>query len=355
MILVINPGSSSLKYSLFDQNLEVISSGRFSGIGEKIRNHDQAMNLLLPEIKNKIPEITKVGYRVVHGGDQGKDMMPITLPTIQIIRKFAELAPHHNPQAEKVIRFLLDKIPFAQHFAFFDSAFFSNLPERAKIYPIGKKIAAEFGIKRFGFHGISHGWILDQVDPIRNKKLISVHLGAGCSLAAIDCGRPIDTSMGFTTLEGLPMQTRSGDIDPGVILYLVEKIGSKKTRDLIENNSGLAGLSETSGAMLTLLSLANEKIEDLNFKIANDRSAKNANPDDAKLAIEIFCYRISKYIGAYAAALGGVDTVAFSGEIGFGSAVIRRKICKNLDFLNFKIAVVKPDEELAIARKLTQI
>lgn len=361
MILVVNPGSLSLKYKVFNSDLEEVKSGSFSDIGGsafgrggKIRDHVSALNLMTKEIGSTLNEIEKIGYRVVHGGNEVNEVMPVTLPTMKIIEKYAPLAPHHNPPADKVIRALIEKIPMAGHFIVFDTAFFKNLPQITKIYPIDKNIAEELNIRRFGFHGISHEFAMEEVDPDHKKKIVSIHLGAGCSLAAINCGKPIDTSMGFTPAEGIPMQTRSGDLDPEIVLHIAEKIGVKKTRELVENNSGLAGLSNTSGSMLTLLTLADEKVENRDFHISLDPTAKNALREDAQLAIEIYCYRIKKYLGSYIAALGGVDIVAFTGEIGYGSSVIRGKILAGLNFLDFRVEIVKPDEELAIAKKLNQ-
>lgn len=329
MILVINPGSSSLKYKLLDLELSEVKSGKFSAGNGK---NDKALSEILKDIGASSNEITKVGYRVVHGGDEADEIMPVTLPVMQIIEKYSELAPHHNPAAVVAIRSLIEKLPQAQHFAAFDTAFFKDLPVVAKTYAIDRAVADEYNIRRFGFHGISHSWMLEQVDSVGEKKIITIHLGAGASAAAIDGGKPIDTSMGFTPIEGLPMQTRSGDIDPEIVLFLADKIGNKKTRDMIENNSGLAGISGTSGDILELLERDDEM---------------------SKLAIEVFCYHARKYIGAYTAALGGVDIVVFSGEIGFGSALIRNKITKDLDYLDFETKYIKPDEELAIAKKLS--
>ena len=294
-------------------------------------NIPQTIKKILSDIGNHANEITKTGYRVVHGGDKSEEVMPITLPVIKIIEEFAPLAPHHNPPAIEAIRLLINKLPLSQHFAAFDTAFFKDLPIVAKTYPIDQNIAETFGIKRYGFHGISHHSMLENTDVTHENKIITIHLGAGSSISAIDRGKPIDTSMGFTPMEGLPMQVRSGDIDPEIVLFLTEKIGLKKTRDSIENHSGLAGVSGMSGDMLELLESGDEM---------------------SKLAIDILCYRAKKYIGAYAAALGGVDIVAFSGEIGFGSALIRKKITSGLEYLDFQIKLVKPDEELAIAKKL---
>jgi len=328
MILIINPGSSSLKYKLLDLELSEVKSGKF--VVENGKN-DRVLNEILKDIGSSRNEITKVGYRVVHGGDEADEIMPVTLPVMKIIEKYSPLAPHHNPAAVVAIRILIEKLPQAEHFAAFDTAFFKDLPTVAKTYAINQTIADEYNIRRFGFHGISHRWMLEQVDSDGEKKVITVHLGAGSSAAAIDHGKPIDTSMGFTPIEGLPMQTRSGDIDPEIVLFLADKIGNKKTRDMVENGSGLAGISGTSGDMLELLERKDEM---------------------SKLAIDVFCYHAKKYIGAYAAALGGVDTVVFSGEIGFGSGLIRNKITKDLEYLDFETKYIKPDEELAIAKKL---
>lgn len=352
MILVVNTGSSSLKFTLFDLDFNIIQSESYNNIGQKLKKYSRSTNLLLSEIKNQRENIEKVGYRVVHGGDEADEVMAVTLKTMNIIEKFAYLAPHHNPQAKIVIKLLIEAIPFAQHFAVFDTAFFKDLPPESKIYPIDKNITEELDIKRFGFHGISHEWALNQVDALHKKKVITVHLGAGSSLAAIDKGKPIDTSMGFTPIEGVPMQTRSGDIDPEIAFLLSEKYGIKVAKKIIEENSGLAGLSGTSGNMLTLLTVAGEKVEDKNFHISLDVSAKNTTKEDAQLALNIFCYRLKKYIGAYIAALGGLDILAFTGEIGYHSTVIREKILSGIDFCKFDVKVIKPDEELAIAKKL---
>lgn len=347
MILIINPGSSSLKYKLFNKELEEIKSKSFSRIGEKIRSHEVATNLMMKDIQPEENQITKVAFRVVHGGDTVHEIEPITLPLLKIIENFSQFAPHHNPQSLKVIRKVLDKIPIAEHFVAFDNAFFNNLPDVAKIYPIDFRLSEELKIRRFGFHGISHQFMIDEVDPEKEKKVITIHLGAGCSISAINKGKPIDTSMGFTPMEGLAMQTRSGDLDPGLVLFLVERLGLRQSKELFENNSGLAGMTNSSGDMLSILKSAGEEISD-----SIDHQLEQINPELARISIEVFCQKVKKYIGAYAAELGGVDEVVFSGEIGYGSEVIRKKITSGISFLNFKTKIIKPDEELAIARKL---
>jgi len=352
MILVINPGSSSLKIKIFDNNFNVVKSIDFDYLTEYGRKRESAAGEIVREVAEEQKKIEKIGYRVVHGGDEAEEIMPITLPVMNIIKKFSPLAPFHNPEVEKIIRVLIEKIPFAQHFAVFDTAFFRNLPNVSKIYPLNQQIADELGIKRYGFHGISHQWTVNQVDSDHSKKMITIHLGAGSSLAAINRGKPIDTSMGFTPVGGVAMQNRSGDLDPEIIFALINHLGQKKAKEMIEFHSGMAGMTNSSGNMLTLLAVAGEKVEDKEYHLGMDKMAKNFTKEEAALAIELFCYRVKKCLGAYIAALGGVDIVAFSGEIGFGSSVIRNKILSGLKFLNFQVEVVKPDEELAIAKKL---
>ncbi len=347
MYLIINPGSSSLKYKLFDKELKEVKSKSFSHIPGKIRSHEAAVDLIMKEIFAEKNQIIKIAFRVVHGGDKVLEIEPVTLPLIKTIESFSQFAPSHNPQALRVIRKVLNIIPIAEHFVAFDNAFFVDLPEVSKIYPIDFRLSEELEIRRYGFHGISHQFMMEEVDPLKEKKIITIHLGAGCSISAINCGKPIDTSMGFTPLEGLVMQTRSGDLDPGLVLFLVEKLGLRQAKELIENNSGLAGLTDSSGDMLSILKNAGEEITgEISYQL------EKIHPDLAKQAIEIFCQKVKKYIGAYVAELGGVDEVIFSGEIGFGSEVIRKKITSGLSFLDFKIKTIKPDEELAIAKKL---
>lgn len=331
MKLILNTGSSSFKYRLYEENLSEVSSDKLSVSRGNYRSVFLKIINSLGQYHNKI---TKIGHRVVHGGDEADEVMEIDINVIKLIEKYADLAPLHNPPAIEIIRIAIEKIPQAKQYAIFDTAFFKNLPEETKIYPLESKISEEFFIKRFGFHGLSHQAMLERFDPEKKKKIITVHLGSGSSIAAIKNGEPLDTSMGFTPLEGLPMQTRSGDIDPGIILMLAEKIGIKKTRSIIEDHSGLAGISGTDGDMLKILSSDNEK---------------------SKLALSIFCYRVQKYIGSYIAALGGIDLLIFSGEIGYGSDLIRKKITRNIDFINFDIKTLEPNEELSIAKKLSDV
>jgi acetate kinase len=330
MILILNTGSSSLKYKLFDKDFFEVCSGNFRVEG---KNYSKSVGKIIEQIHVHIEDIKTIGHRVVHGGGDADEIMPVSLNTMKIIEKYSPLAPLHNPPATEVIKIAIEKFPQATQFAAFDTAYFKDLPELVKTYPIDRLIAEKYSIVKYGFHGFSHQAMALEFDPDNNKKIITMHLGAGCSASAISSGKPIDTSMGFTPVEGLPMQTRSGDLDPEIFIYLAEKIGVKKTKELIEYNSGLAGISGKSGDMLELL---------------------DCDDHYSKLAIEIFCYRAKKYLGAYTAVLGGLDSVVFSGEIGFGSELIRKKITSDLDYLEFKIEKLKQNEELIIAKKISK-
>jgi acetate kinase len=347
-ILTINSGSSSIKYELFDMPGEKsMSRGVIERIGEKgaeIRDHYSGLKIIL----GKMNQVSGVGHRVVHGGEKFKDPALINKEVISDIRACCKLAPLHNPaNLEGIIaarRLLGEKIP---QVAVFDTAFYSNLPMFAYIYGLPYEFYRRFGIRRYGFHGTSHeyvaraaGKILKQ--PFKNLNLITCHLGNGCSVTAIKKGAAVDTSMGFTPLEGLVMGTRSGDIDPAIITYLAQEKGweIEDIDRILNKNSGLKGISGISNDMRRL----NNEV-----KKGNRR---------AKLAVEIFAYRVRKYIGAYLAVLGGCDAIVFTGGIGEHQPGLRRKICSGL-FSHLKIEprilVIPTHEELMIARKTYDI
>jgi acetate kinase len=216
----------------------------------------------------------------------------------------------------------------------FDTEFFANLPEKSYTYALPEHLKREFGFRRYGFHGISHEYVSSK---LKAKKIISVHLGGGASITAIKDGKVIDTSMGFTPMEGLVMMTRSGNIDAGIVLELVKKFGPEKTSEILNKESGLKGICG-QGDMLGIL----EKIKEGDQK--------------PKLALEIFVHSVKKYIGAYFAILGGCDVLVFTGSIGAGDPKTRRMVCKGLDILNkTKVLAIKTDEELAIAQKIKWI
>ncbi len=340
-VLVINAGSSSVKYYLYRMpEGEVIAKGLVEKIGEetsnlshffggktykaptKVEDVDKAMELILQTLVNKevgvlqqISEIGAVGHRVVHGGEEFTGSVIIDDKVIASIKKFADLAPLHNPPNLAGIMAAQNNLPNIKQVACFDTAFHATIPKIAYMYALPYELYEKFGIRRYGFHGISHRYVARRAAAIMGRgkydiNAITCHLGNGCSVTAVKQGRSVDTSMGLTPLEGVPMGTRSGDLDPAILFYLEEKGYDVKTlKNLCNKQSGLLGLSGISNDMRNLEEFA---------KKGNDR---------AKLAIDVFCYRIKKYVGAYAAVLDTVDVVVFTGGIGENSVFMREKIC----------------------------
>lgn len=355
MILVINTGSSSLKFKLYENKNKLLEvfSGSVDNVRSSEKEFEKAAKRINSEIVAFIEEIKIVAYRVVHSGGVLKDGTRATESVIEHIEKYDKLAPLHNLRAALIIQNFKKILPKAAHLCYFDTTFYQSLPLSESLYPINSKISENFNIKRYGFHGISHQFAYSESKAKSAERVISIHLGAGCSITAIVGGKPVATSMGFTPLSGLIMQTRSGDIDPGLVLYLAETMGIKGAQQLLGEKSGLAGLTDTSGAMLDVLYLAGERIEEQNYTPAKDLRKSKKSYDAAQLALEMYCNSIIKYIGSYAALMGGVDRIIFSGKIGFGSIVIRRKILSRIKFLKIKkINIVNPNEELAIAKKI---
>jgi len=330
-ILVLNCGSSSIKYKLFE-NKELLASGLIERIGErgsKIKSYKQGLQLMLNQLLESkkiraISEIKAVGHRVVHGGKLSKSCI-IDSKVIGIIKKFSPLAPLHNPANLNGIVKMRSILPDIPNVAVFDTAFHQTIPEKAYVYALPYELYKNYEIRRYGFHGISYQYVSQRTaeflkKPLDKLKLIICHLGAGCSITAISNGKSIDTSMGFTPLEGLVMGTRAGDIDAGILIYLAGKlkISMKHLDDILNKKSGLSGISGVGSDMRTIL-----------------RESKNGNKR-CKLALEIFCYRIKKYIAAYAAALGKVDAVVFTAGIGENAPLIRGW-SSNIECLGIKI------------------
>ncbi|MEM2956414.1 MAG: acetate kinase [Candidatus Pacearchaeota archaeon] len=317
-ILVLNCGSSSIKYKLFEN--KEIASGLIEKIGEKgskIRNHKEGIRLMLKQLLEtkkirSISEIDAIGHRVVHGGRLSKSCI-INENVIRIIKKFSSVASLHNPaELEGIIemRKILPRIP---HVAVFDTAFHQTLPDYAFVYPIPYYFYKKEGIRKYGFHGISHKYVSIRAAEFLKRqlnklKIITCHLGAGCSITAIDKGKSIDTSMGFTPLEGLMMGTRCGDIDPGILIYLADKkkISPKKLDEIFNQKSGLSGISGIGKDIRDII-----------------KGAKKGNKR-CKLALKMFCYRIKKYIAYYYAILDGTDVIVFTGGIGENNPLVRK-------------------------------
>ena len=343
-ILVINSGSSSIKAALFssDQlicliNIQVEEINGHSPkilIGEKKQalqcpSHEHALEAIFQALSNShidLKEIAIVGHRVLHGGEYFTQSVIITDEVEQKIESMKWLAPLHTSACLSGIRIARDTLNDCQHIAVFDTAFHASLPEQAQGYALPKKVIEKFNLRRYGFHGISHQYVSQiTIDTLRKKqlnasKIISCHLGNGCSITAIKDGMSIETSMGMTPLEGLVMGTRCGDIGPSITIKLMrDHVNSPdELEDMLNRRSGLLGLTGTNDMR----------------EIA--QRANNGDQDCQK-AIDLFVHRIRKYIGSYAAALGGVDAIIFTGGIGENSAMIREKVAQDFQFLNIEL------------------
>ena len=373
-ILVINSGSSSIKYQLFDTKR---SSSLCSGVVERIgnrastlthhkgkktfktqiraANHHQAIKHIFDIIiDSKLgvvkahSQIAGIGHRVVHGADVFRKPSIIDNKVFNVIKKFSKLAPLHNPPAILGIdacRKFVKQIP---QIAVFDTAFHQTMPQKAYMYGIPYKFYKKYGLRRYGFHGTSHMYVANEAakrlkKPLNSLNIITCHLGNGCSIAAIKDGKSIDTSMGFTPLEGVMMGTRSGDIDAAAVLYLMDKenLSIKGTDDLLNKESGLLGLSGISNDMRDI-----------------KKKASSGNKR-ATLAIEVFIYRIIKYIGAYIAAMDGVDAIVLTAGIGENFIILQKRLKKELKNIlkkfSAKMLIIPTNEELMIARQTAKV
>lgn len=332
MILVLNCGSQSIKYKVFDDNLRVLKERQFK-VGNKNDYH-----VVLNKELGKIADIKKVCHRVVHGGEKFREPLRVTNENLKIMEKYNKLAPLHNPFNILGIKTAKKIFPKASQIAIFDTGFYKNLSEKTYIYALPESLRKKYGFRRFGFHGISHEYAAGEGAKkigrdFRRLKIITCHLGGGSSITAIKDGKAIDTSMGFTPLEGLLMMTRAGDLDPGIVTQLCQMSSAQKAEEILNNQSGIkavCGLSDMRDVL---------------------KEAGRGNKK-AKLALEVFAYRIQKYIGAYFAILGGCDLLVFTGAIGAGSGKMRNMVCRGLKILkNTKIVAIKTNEELMIAEK----
>ncbi len=345
-VLVINCGSSSIKYKLFDMpKAKVLAQGLIEKIGEKgseIVNHHQGVELVL----SKIDGIDVVGHRVVHGGEKFKAPTLIDVKAIENIRHCIQLAPLHNPANLEGILACKRLLPRVPQVAVFDTAFYQSLPDHAYIYAIPYEYYEKMRIRRYGFHGTSHEYVAHEAarilkKPLSRLKLITCHLGNGCSITAIDKGKPVDTSMGFTPLEGLVMGTRCGDIDPALVTYIMQNQGKSihEIDNILNKQSGLKGISGVSNDM----------------RAVEKASATNKR---CRLALDVFVHRIKKYIGSYSAVMGGVDAVVFTAGIGEHQADIRERVCQGtLSYFKKKprVLVIPTNEELMIARQADKL
>jgi acetate kinase len=352
-ILVLNCGSSSVKYQLIEVNAEkLLAKGSVERIGMsgatlKNTRHDGDDITIAGEIVDHIvaieyilavllsrnhgviadkAEIHAIGHRVVHGGETFTGSVVITDDVIKNIRDNFEIAPLHNPHNLRGINACQVNLPGVPQVGVFDTAFHQQMPRKAFLYGLPYSLYKQYKIRRYGFHGTSHRFVADRAAKmmgrdIKELKLITCHLGNGCSMAAVDRGISVDTSMGFTPLEGLLMGTRTGDIDPSVILYIMAKegIAYAEANTLLNKHSGLQGVSGVSSDMREVI------------------AEMNNGDKKSQYAFDIFCYRVKKYVGAYTAAMGGLDALIFTGGIGENSAEVRKACCEDMSFFGISI------------------
>ena len=365
-ILTINGGSSSIKFSLYkiEDPLRQMFVGQIENIGTKkaklsfnnsvtaqnngipikAKDHNEAASHLIDWLEKQegFGSIKAIGHRIVHGMKHTKPEI-ISAKLLKELKKISAYDPDHLPDEIRLIEVFGKRYPSLKQVACFDTSFHTCMPTVAKLLSIPRRYY-EKGIQRYGFHGLSYSYLMQELNLIAGNnvakgKVILAHLGSGASLAAVKEGKSIDTSMGFTPASGLPMSTRTGDLDPGVAWYLMqfEKLSPKEFNHLINHESGLLGISKTSSDMRELMEL-----EDTN--------------GNAKDAIELFCYQTKKWIGSFAVVLGGLDTLVFSGGIGQHSPKVRSKICDNLGFLGIELDEIKNrNNEAIISAKKSKV
>ncbi len=345
MLLILNCGSQSIKWKLFGDDLVSQGEGSARVLGSKA--YGKALIAELAKVEKLNKEISAIGHRFVHGGNDFLAPIIIRKDNLKKLQVLGKLAPLHNPFNILGIRFSQSVFPKAKQIAVFDTEFFGNLPEKASVYPLPEKLTKRFNIKKFGFHGISHEYVALEgarifQKPIEDIKIITCHLGGGSSICAIKDGRAVETSMGFTPLDGLVMMTRPGAIDPGLVLFLEKKV--KNLEDVLNYESGLKGICGLSD------------MREILEKVGDKRAGGAEKQRRIKLALDIFVYSVQKYIGAYCAVLGGCDLLVFTGAIGSGSAEIVKMICNSLYLLkDTRVLSIKTDEELAIAQKVKNL
>lgn len=356
-ILVLNCGSSSIKYALYnmDDN-SVMTSGGAERVGldgafvkvklangEKkqimhdIPEHTEGVKFIFslltdPEIGviKTLDEIDAVGHRMVHGGEKFAESVVITPEVIEAFKECSELAPLHNPANLKGVDAVSELMPGLPQVGVFDTAFHQTMPARAYLYAIPYELYEKYGIRRYGFHGTSHRYVSARAleflgKPVEGSKVITAHIGNGGSLAAVVDGKCIDTTMGLTPLEGVMMGTRSGDIDAGAVSFIQKKLNldADGISDLLNKKSGISGLSGLSSDMRDI------------------ENAANAGNERAIVAQDSYFYRVKKYIGAYAAAMEGVDVIVFTAGVGENQTKMREEVCKGLEFMGVKVDVAK--------------
>ena len=353
-ILVLNCGSSSLKYQLINMETEeVLASGKYERIGEKeafithkvngqkikidnpAYNHTEAIEFTLKQLTNpeykvidSLDEIEAIGHRLVHGGEKISESVVIDENVENVLKEYSDLAPLHNPACILGIEACKNVMPGKPMVGVFDTAFHQSIPKERYIYPIPYEYYEKYGIRKYGFHGTSHMFVSQRLAEIEGKdlkdlKIVTCHLGQGSSICAVQGGKSVDTSMGLTPLGGIPMVTRSGDLDPSILLYLMkkEKLSPEQMENILNKESGVSGISGLAP----------------DFRVIEQESY-NDN-ETAKIAMDSFKYAIASYIAKYAVAMNGVDYIVFTGGVGENQINIRKGICEQLEFMGVEIDV----------------
>ena len=357
-VLAVNSGSSSLKYALYNigRDEKLILSGAINGISSRtgrfyindgnnnvlineslrISNHEIAVVKLLRWLKKNdyLNNLDAVGHRVVHGGPRYFQPLPVSSNLLEKLHDLISISPDHLPQELKVIKTIDQYHPDIKQVVCFDTTFHRNMPELAQLYALPRTLKDE-GLIRYGFHGLSYEYVLEELkkrigNDAANGRIVVAHLGSGASMAAINRGKGIETTMGFTPTGGLMMSTRSGDLDPGVILYLLRQknLSPVEVTEMVNKNAGLLGVSKISGDMKELLEM-------------------KKNPDAVE-AVNMFCYQAKKFLGSLIAVLGGLDGLVFTGGIGENSPPIRKRICENMEFFGIHLNADRNKENAAV-------
>jgi len=376
--LVLNAGSATLKWALFERDgLKEVGRGVVERIGERnsfaewrlhgklgvkhiaILNQRQAVGYVVKMLAwhHLLEQVKLVGHRLVHGGSRFNIPQALTAAGLKGLARLKDLAPLHNPVELEVVKVARQILPKVKQVAVFDTAWFARLPKESSTYALPYKLVEKYDLRRYGFHGLSHSYVVQEAarrlgKPLEQLNLISCHLGSGSSVAAVRGGRPIDISLGFTPLEGLVMGTRAGDLDPGLVLYLLRQRGLNATKleKLLNHESGLKGIAGVADMREVLVRAGYEV---LGFKTPSKVSSPERRR--AQLALKVFLHRLRKYIGAYAAILGRVDAIVFTGGIGERNEVIRNLTMQDLPTLKTVLVMAIPtNEELAIAREITK-
>jgi acetate kinase len=385
-ILAINGGSSSIKFALYatDSDMTRLFSGKIDRIASpeaaltfqeagkeaqtesiEASDHGAAISVMMDRLEQRLGahSLRAAGHRIVHGGPKHRRPERVTPQLIEDLRSIGPYDPEHLPSEIRLMEALAERYPDLPQVACFDTAFHDSLPQVARLLPIPRRFESK-GVQRYGFHGLSYAYLMEELARVAggetaNGRVILAHLGNGASLAAVRDGKCIDTTMGFTPAAGLPMSTRAGDLDPGLVGYMAreERMTAERFHEMVNRESGLLGISEISSDMRTLLERENTDV----------RAAE---------AVAFFCYQTKKWIGAFSAALGGFDTLVFAGGIGENAAAIRERICLGLDFLGVKlddtsnragapvisragspvtVRVIKTDEEVMIGRAVWRL